>query len=107
MWRGRDWHLEVYGAVHRLVWDDVRPHLCPPVHCFLQAHLEHAAACDMDSRASQLEQENLVPVDEIEKRCMGQIRKMTLGGVRPHLIYRCVAEEMKPYKLGPQGARKV
>eukprot|EP00904_Undaria_pinnatifida_P011900 jgi/Undpi1/7840/HiC_scaffold_23.g10312.m1 len=72
-----------------------------------KVHLEHAAACDMDSRASQLEQENLVPVDEIEKRCMGQIRKMTLGGVRPHLIYRCVAEEMKPYKLGPQGARKV
>ena len=61
----------------------------------------------MDSRASQLKQENFVPVDEIEKRCMGQIRKMTLGGVRPHLIYRCVAEEMKPYKLGPQGARKV
>ena len=46
-------------------------------------------------------------MDEIEKRCMGQIRKMTLGGVKPHLIIRCVAEEIKPFKLGPQGARKV
>ena len=46
-------------------------------------------------------------MDEIEKRCMGQIRKMTLGGVKPHLMYRCVAEGIKRYKLGPQGARKV
>ena len=49
----------------------------------------------MDSRASQLKQENLVPVDEIEKRCMGQIRKMTLGGgeTTPHLPLRCGGNE--------------
>lgn len=61
----------------------------------------------MEACATVEQQQNLIPLDQLEKEWADGIREMTRGGVKPHLMYRCIAESIKPQKLGPRGARKV
>ena len=61
----------------------------------------------MEDRAAQQKLEDLIPIDELERRWEEDILKMTLGGVKPHLMHRLIAEGIKPRKLGRQGIRKV
>lgn len=73
----------------------------------VQVLLEHAPACNMDARAKQNKEENLIPLDELERRFMDKISQMTLGSAPPYVMYRCINEEIRPQKLGPRGVRKV
>lgn len=61
----------------------------------------------MEGRAKQRKEENFIPFDVLERAWEGDITKMTLGSVRPALICRCIADGIKPYKLGQRGRRKV
>ena len=72
-----------------------------------QVVLEHVDACAMEARVARRKEENFIPLDVLEREWGGDVMKMTLGAVRPSLICRCIADGIKPYKLGQQGRRKV
>lgn len=61
----------------------------------------------MEGRAAQRKEEKFIPFDVLERAWEGDITKMTLGGVKPSQICRCIADGIKPYKLGQRGRRKV
>lgn len=72
----------------------------------VQVNLEHHADCEMQHVAKKHKDDNVIPLEELEKWA-DDIKSMTLGGVRPFTMYRCIGENIKPRKLGTRGVRKV
>ncbi|CAM9950714.1 unnamed protein product, partial [Ectocarpus fasciculatus] len=72
----------------------------------VQVNLEHHADCDMQHVAKKHKDDNVIPLEELEKWA-DDVKSMTLGGVRPFTMYRCIGENIKPRKLGTRGVRKV
>lgn len=60
----------------------------------------HVEACAMEDRAAHQQEKDLIPSDELERRSEKGMMKMTLGGVKQHLLYCLIAQGIQPRKLG-------